>query len=74
MAVTLEEVGISAYNGAATAIKSPDLLSAAGAVVQVEARHAGALRELAGMDPAPVAFDKTLSPQQVVAAVKPFLK
>jgi rubrerythrin len=74
LAVTLEEVGVSAYNGAATAIQSPDLLSAAGAIVQVEARHAGALRELAGMDPAPVAFDKTRSPQQVSAAVQPFLK
>lgn len=74
LAVTLEETGVSAYNGAATAIQSPDLLSAAGGIVQVEARHAGALRELAGMDPAPQAFDKTLSPQQVTSAVKPYIK
>lgn len=73
-AVKLEEVGISAYNGAATAIQSPDLLAAAGSIVQVEARHAGALRELAGQDPAPEAFDKTLTTQQVTAAVKPFLQ
>ncbi len=74
LAVTLEEVGVSAYNGAAVAIRSPDILSAAGAIVQVEARHVGALRELAGMNPAPVAFDRTMSPQQITAAVKPFLK
>jgi rubrerythrin len=74
LAVTLEETGISAYNGAAPAIQSPDLLAAAGSIVQVEARHAGALRELGGQDPAPEAFDKTLSVQQVNSAVKPFLR
>jgi rubrerythrin len=73
LAVTLEETGISAYNGAATAIQSPDLLAAAGSIVQIEARHAGALRMVAGRDPAPIAFDKSLTPPQVAAAVKPFL-
>ncbi|MEA2413222.1 MAG: hypothetical protein QOC77_3783, partial [Thermoleophilaceae bacterium] len=73
LAVTLEETGVSAYNGAATSIQSPDLLAAAGAIVQVEARHAGALRMVAGRDPAPLTFDKPLTPQQVAVAVKPFL-
>jgi rubrerythrin len=74
LAVTLEEVGIGAYNGAAPAIVSPDLIAAAGAIVQTEARHAGALRMLAGQDPAPQAFDKPLAAQEVNARVKPFVK
>jgi rubrerythrin len=73
LAVTLEETGVSAYNGAATAIQSPDLLAAAGGIVNTEARHAAALRMLAGQDPAPDAFDKALTAQQVSARVKPFL-
>lgn len=74
LAIRLEETGVGAYNGAAPLIQSSDLLAAAGSIVQVEARHAGALRELAGQDPAPAAFDKALSRGQVQAAVKPYTK
>ena len=74
LAVTLEETGVGAYNGAAPSISDSDILVAAGSIVQVEARHAGALRELAGKDPAPAAFDKALTRPQVLAAVKPFAK
>ena len=72
-AVTLEEVGISAYNGAAPALVTPDLIEAAGGIVAIEARHAGALRMLAGQDPAPAAFDEALTPQKVTERVKSFL-
>ena len=65
---------MSAYNGAAPAIKSKEVLGAAGSIVQVEARHAAAIRLLIGMDPSPGAFDKTLSTDQVLKAVKPFIK
>ena len=74
MAVTLEETGISAYNGAAPAIESTDLIEAAGGIVQVEARHAGALRMLAGQDPAPRAFDEALPPEQITQRVRPYLQ
>jgi rubrerythrin len=74
LAIQLEETGVGAYNGAAPLIQSGDLLAAAGSIVQVEARHAGALRELAGQDPAPAAFDKALSRDEVLAAVKPYVK
>jgi rubrerythrin len=74
LAIKLEETGVGAYNGAAPLIKSPDLLAAAGSIVQVEGRHAGALRELAGKDPAPAAFDKALSQAEVQKAVRPFVK
>ena len=73
-ASTLEDTGVSAYNGAATAIKSGDVLAAAGGIVQVEARHAALIRLARDKTPAPLAFDKALKMEQVLAAVKPFIK
>ena len=74
LAVALEDTGVGAYNGAAPLIQSPDLLAAAGSIVQVEGRHAGVLRELAGMAPAPGAFDRSLTQAQVLARVKRYVK
>ena len=74
LAQTFEDTGVSAYNGAAPQISSKDVLAAAGSIVQVEARHAAAIRLLAGQPPAPDAFDKPLAKQQVLVAVKPFIK
>jgi rubrerythrin len=74
LAVTFEDTGVGAYNGAAPMIKSAKVLGAAGSIVQVEARHAAAVRLAAGQMPAPDAFDKALEKQQVLQAVKPFLK
>lgn len=68
--IQLEEAGVGAYNGAGPLIKTPDLLTAAGGIVQVEARHAAALRMQAGEDPAPAAFDTPLTPAKAQAAVK----
>jgi len=73
LAVVFEDTGVSAYNGAGPALKSKELLATAGAIVQVEARHAAAIRLQAGETPAPEAFDKTLSKGQVLKAVKPFI-
>jgi rubrerythrin len=70
--IALEEAGVSAYNGAAPRIISPDLLATAGAIVQVEARHAAALRETAGQDPSPAAFDSPSTTAQADAALKAF--
>jgi rubrerythrin len=74
LAETFEDTGVAAYNGAAPMIKSKEVLGAAGSIVQVEARHAGALRELAGQDPAPAAFDKGVSPDITTRRIQPFLK
>jgi rubrerythrin len=70
IAVQLEDTGVGAYNGAAPRLTTPDLVAAAGGIVQVEARHAASLRMKAGMDPAPAPFDRALSPAQVDAAVR----
>jgi rubrerythrin len=74
LAIRLEDTGVGAYNGAAPLIESSDLLIAAGSIVHVEARHAAALRELAGDEPAPEAFDRALTEDDVRAAVEPFAK
>jgi rubrerythrin len=72
LAVTLEDTGVAAYNGAAPLVKTPDLVAALGTIVNVEARHSAALRMAAGQDPAPQAFDKGMGAPQVNAAVKQF--
>jgi len=71
---TFEDTGVSAYNGAGPMLKNKDYLAAAGSIVQIEARHAALTRRARGKSPAPDAFDKTLSMQEVLTAVKPFIK
>jgi len=72
-AITFEDLGVSAYNGAGPMITSKDLLATAGAIVQVEGRHAAAVRNAAGEPAAPDAFDPTLTVDEVTKAVTPFL-
>ena len=74
LAITLEDTGVSAYNGAAPMIKSKEVLAAAGGIVQVEARHAAALRFLGGMAPTKGPFDQPLAKAAVLKAVKPLIK
>jgi hypothetical protein len=74
LAQAFEDTGVAAYNGAAPMIKSVDVLGAAGSIVQVEARHAAAIHLLAGTDPTPGAFDKSLDKDEVLKAVKPYIK
>jgi hypothetical protein len=73
LAQTLEDTGVSAYNGAGPMIKSKEVLGAAGSIVQIEARHAAVIRLLNGAEPAPSAFDPTKSVKQVTAAVAPLI-
>lgn len=73
LASTLEETGVSAYNGAIPRLKSPDLIVALGSIVQVEGRHAAAIAIAAGRNPAPAGFDKPIGPAQAQARLKPFV-
>ena len=74
LAQTFEDTGVSAYNGAAPQIESTEVLAAAGGIVQVEARHAAAIRLLRGENPAPMGFDTALTTDEVLEAVQPFVK
>ena len=73
LAQTFEDTGVSAYNGAAPMIKSKEVLTVAGSIVQVEARHAAAIRLQNQEEPSPAGFDEPLNEKQVLKAVEPFL-
>ena len=73
LAQTFEDTGVSAYNGVAPEIQSEEVLAAAGSIVQVEGRHASLVRLQRGEEPAPVAFDETLTMAEVLDAVEPFI-
>ena len=45
-AITFEDLGVAAYNGAGNILRSADFLTLAGKIVSVEARHASAIRDL----------------------------
>ena len=72
-AQALENVGVAAYDGAAAAISDPDLLTAAGTIVAVEALHASYLNVLNNDLPAPQPFEDPLSRAEVLEAAAPFL-
>ncbi len=73
-AAALENTGVSAYDGAAQYIANPDLLTAAGSIVAVEARHAAYLNHLLGQIPFPMAFEETLTPAEVLEIAGPFIR
>jgi len=72
-AAALENTGVSAYDGAGASIENPDLLTAAGTIVAVEARHAAYLNLLNGEVPFPAAFETTLTPDEVLEIAGPFI-
>ena len=74
LAQTLEETGVSAYNGAAPSIESPEILAGAGQIVQIEARHATDIRVALGQPTSPKPFDESLEMAPVLEAVQPFIK
>ncbi len=74
VANVLEDTGVSAYNGAGPGLKSKDILAAAGSIVQIEARHAALIRLERGKAPAPLAFDKASTKDEVLKAAGAFIK
>jgi hypothetical protein len=67
-AIELEELGLGAYNGAATSL-TPDALADASRIVSVEARHVAWIRDIIGENPAPRAADRPISARDAQAAI-----
>ena len=75
LAYTVENLGVSAYNGAGPLLKSKKLLAAAGSIVQIEARHAAAIGLLIKRSPTPTgAFDEPKTMAEVLTVAKPLIK
>lgn len=72
-AATVENLGVSAYDGAAASIQDPMLLTAAGSIVAVEARHAAYLNLVIGENPFPAAFETPLAPADVLEVAGGFI-
>lgn len=70
----VEDLGASAYLGAAPLIQNADLLTVAVQIHTNEAEHATAFRFLAGQDPVPFAFAPPMTKDEVLAVVTPFLQ
>ncbi|GAA5922705.1 hypothetical protein JCM1841_001111 [Sporobolomyces salmonicolor] len=74
VARTLELVGVSAYLGAVHLISDPQLLTAAGSIMTIEARHQSLLNTFNAGSFGPQSFDISLSPQGVLALAGGFLQ
>jgi hypothetical protein len=73
LAATFEPVGIGAYQGAAPALQSKDILAAAISIHNAECQHRCAINILNLVNPPnDLAFEKPLALSDVQAAVKPF--
>ncbi len=73
LAATFEPVGIGAYQGAAPALKSKDILAAAISIHNAECQHRAAINILNLISPPnQVAFEEALPLEDVQAAVEPF--
>lgn len=72
-AAALENTGVSAYDGAGASLETPALLTAAGTIVAVEARHAAYLNLVIGEVPFPAAFETALTPAEVLEIAGPFI-
>lgn len=73
-ASVLENVGISAYLGAAPLLKDPAILGVAGSILTIEARHQSSIRVFGGQVAVPQAFDAALGPRAVFSLAAPFIK
>jgi rubrerythrin len=65
---TLEDLGVAALDGQATALSKPSLAAVA-TIASVEARHAAWIRDLIGELPAPAASNPSETAAQVTAAI-----
>ena len=69
---TIEDVGVAAFTGRIGNLAGTSVLSAALQIHSVEARHASSVRLVGGKSGSESAFDKPMSKDEVLEAVKPF--
>ncbi len=72
-AALLENTDVSAYDGAAQFLESTELLTTAGTIAAVEARHASYLNLITGVLPFPAAFETPLTPEEVLDITGAFI-
>jgi hypothetical protein len=79
----IEDLGVSAFNGAGQLLTNPEFLAVAGKIVSVEARHAAAIRDLLEPKTASFAGDDVIDangregarlPAEVLPLAAPFFK
>ena len=73
VARVVENVGVTAYLGAANLLSDPVLLTAAGSILTVEARHQTILNVLNAGTAIPQAFDFAFTPSEVLALAGSFI-
>lgn len=71
-AVTLEDLGVHAYNGAGPSLTNPTYILAAGSIVSVEARHAAGVRALLGRPSTETDNDRLVQNSDLNAKSNPF--
>lgn len=71
-AVTLEDVGVHAYNGAGPSLTNPTFILAAGSIVSVEARHAAGVRALLGKPTTEPDSDRLVKDANLNSTLNPF--
>ena len=71
-AVTLEDLGVHAYNGAGPSLTNPTYILAAGSIVSVEGRHAAGVRSLLSRPTTETDRERLVSDANLAANLNPF--